>query len=198
MDLWYGSDHPLFKFAQASRYLKKAMNIDKSNSDAYTVLSYLYMMKGDHDQAIAAGMTAVDLNPNGADALSQLGNALHKANRSVEAVNVLKKAIELNPIPPGYYFRTLGNAYGAQGKYEEALPVFEKAIKLEPNDIFSHLGLSVILSLMGRTKEAKAEAKEVLRINPKFSIENMENVSTVKNKDWNERWYNAAKQAGLE
>ena len=40
-----------------------------------------------------------------------------------------------------------------------------------PNDIISHIGLAGTYSMMGREKEARAEAAEVLRINPKFSLD---------------------------
>ena len=47
-------------------------------------------------------------------------------------------------------------------------------------------------------EEAQVEAKEVLRINPKFSLKHMERVSAVNNDEWNERWFKAARLAGLE
>jgi adenylate cyclase len=57
------------------------------------------------------------------------------------------------------------------GRYEEAIVEYKKALKLEPNDLFTHLGLAVTYIKLGREKEAQAEAAEVLRIHPKFSLD---------------------------
>jgi len=57
------------------------------------------------------------------------------------------------------------------GRYEEAIVQYKKALKLEPDDLFIHLGLAHIYVKLERDKEAQAEAAEVLRIHPKFSLE---------------------------
>ena len=40
----------------------------------------------------------------------------------------------------------------------------------EFTDIIAHLGLAATYIALGREKEARAEAAEVLRINPRFTI----------------------------
>jgi adenylate cyclase len=77
----------------------------------------------------------------------------------------------LNPIPPGWYLIRLGDAYRLTGQYEKAVREYKKAIQLQPNDMFSHLCLAVTYVYLGQEENAHAEAEEVLRINPKFSVE---------------------------
>ena len=48
---------------------------------------------------------------------------------------------------------------------------YKKALKLQPDDLFTHLGLAQTYVKLGHEKEAQAEAAEVLRIHPKFSLE---------------------------
>ena len=198
MDAWLGSKYPLVSFAQASRFVKKAISLDPNNSDAYLVLSILNMAKGQHDQAIAAGEMAVSLNPNGADAYCQLAFALYMADRPSEAIELFKKAIRLNPIPPGYYYVNLGTAYRALGRYEEALEAFLKTIQREPNDFFAHLYLASIYSLLGREEDARAEAAEVLRLDPNFSLNDYEKFLTEKNRAYVKLFMDSARQAGLK
>ena len=57
------------------------------------------------------------------------------------------------------------------GRFEEAVSAYKKAIQLAPDNIIAHIGLAATYSMMGREKEARAEAAEVLRINPKFSLD---------------------------
>jgi len=40
-----------------------------------------------------------------------------------------------------------------------------------PDNLLAHVLLTTTYSKMGREKEARAEAAEVLRINPKFSLD---------------------------
>lgn len=53
------------------------------------------------------------------------------------------------------------------GWFEETVSAYKKAIQRAPNYIWCHLMLAANYSKMGREKEARAEAAEVLRINPK-------------------------------
>jgi Flp pilus assembly protein TadD len=57
------------------------------------------------------------------------------------------------------------------GRFEEEVSVLKKAIQLPPEDFSPHAQLAVAYILMGREKEARSEAAEVLRINPKDSVD---------------------------
>ena len=45
----------------------------------------------------------------------------------------------------------------------------------------AYLNLAATYSLLGRDEEARAEAEEVLRINPRFSLESFAKISPQKN-----------------
>ncbi len=67
----------------------------------------------------------------------------------------------------------LGSAYAQTGRFEEAVSAYKKALlRASDLDILAHLGLAATYIALGREKEARAEAAEVLRINPKFSLDN--------------------------
>jgi hypothetical protein len=51
---------------------------------------------------------------------------------------------------------------------------------------------------LGREKEARAEAQEVLRIDPKFSLAHFSKILPYKNQADRERLANALSQAGLK
>jgi tetratricopeptide (TPR) repeat protein len=84
-----------------------------------------------------------------------------------------KKSLRLSPVP--IKSGVLGNmrhAYRQLGHYEEAVATYKKLLQLYgPDDMVGHLGLAGTYALMGREKEARSEAAEVLRIDPKFSLE---------------------------
>jgi len=64
--------------------------------------------------------------------------------------------------------------------------------------ILAHLGLTATYSLMGRDKEARAEVAEVLRLNPKYSVEYAAKTSIFKEQSQTDKVFNALRKAGLK
>jgi hypothetical protein len=52
--------------------------------------------------------------------------------------------------------------------------------------------------MVGREKEARAEAAEVLRINPKFSVEYLAKILAYKDQSQNDKIADALRKAGLK
>jgi adenylate cyclase len=161
-------------------------------------LGFLYSLKKDYDQAIVEGEKAVALDPGGADAHAWLGVCLNYADKPQEAIPMFEKAIRLNPFGPAFYFHNLGHTYRFLGRYPEAVPQYKKSLRISPDNILAHLGLAATYSLMGRDAEARAEAEEVLKTNPKFSLETYGKTVPHKNQAKLDRYIGALRQAGLK
>jgi tetratricopeptide (TPR) repeat protein len=84
------------------------------------------------------------------------------------------------------------------GQYDDAITWCEKAVRREPNSLFARLFLAAAYSRAGRNEEARIEAAEVLRINPKFSLEKFAKSLTYKNQEDVERTVSALRKAGLK
>ena len=84
------------------------------------------------------------------------------------------------------------------GQYQEAITQYKKALRIAPNNIIAHLALAATYSLLGRDEEARAEAEEVLRINPKFSLESFAKTLPFKNQAQVDRFIEALRKAGLK
>ena len=154
--------------------------------------------KREYDKAIAEGERAVVLNPSGANAHAWYAITLTLAGRSEEAIPLFKKAIRLNPFGPGWYFLHLGQAYRMTERFEDSVSAYKKALKLSPDSISAHIGLAATYSMMGREKEARAEAAEVLRINPKFSVDYAKAISPFKDQSVTDNFISALRKAGLK
>ena len=92
----------------------------------------------------------------------------------------------------------LGSAYCHAGMYEEAVPAYKKALRVKPDNLFAHFGLAATYSLLGSEEEARAEAAEVLRIHPKFSVQHWAKTMPYKNEADRELTINALRKAGLK
>ncbi len=178
---------------------QKALALDDSLAGAHALLCQLYATKGEYDRAIAAGERAVALSPGGADTLSEYAWSLIPAGRSEEAVPLFQKVIRLNPFGKFTLYRGLGVALRNTGRFEEAVSAFKKAIQGSPNDIMSHLGLAATYIRMGREEEARAEAAEVLRINPKFSLDSYaKKLPPPRDQSRRDEYINTLRKAGLK
>ena len=109
-----------------------------------------------------------------------------------------KEAIRLDPIPVSFYYQSLTNAYCLTGQYEEAIAAGKKATSLGPDNLVAHAFLAAAYALHGRQEEARIEAAEVLRINPKFSIDHWAKTMPYKNEADKELTIGALRKAGLK
>jgi adenylate cyclase len=177
---------------------QKAIAMDDSTVDAYGILALLYRLIGEYDKAIAEAERGVALAPGGAWAHQFYAMALSAAGRSEEAIPIFQKVIRLDPGGFGTYYVAFGEALRATGRFEEAVSAFKKALQPAPDDIIAHVLLASTYSLMGREKEARAEAAEVLRINPKFSLDKFAPTITYKDQTRTDLILDALRKAGLK
>jgi adenylate cyclase len=199
MDVWFGSNKsPKESLDKAVELAQKAISLDPNDPRHYALLGNVYVMKRNYDKAIAEGEKAVALDPGGADVHAWLGMSLNYADKPKEAIPLFEKAIRLNPNGPTWYFHNFGHSYRMMGQYQEAITQYKKALRVAPNNIWAHLSLAATYSLLGRDEEACAEAEEVLRMNPKFSLEYFAKALPFKNQAQIDCYIEALRKAGLK
>jgi len=199
IDVWLGSTKsPRESLRKAMELAKKALSLDDSLGGAHGLLGNIYIMRKDYEKGIREAERAVELEPNGADAHAFLGMGLRFAGRPEEAIPILKKAIRLDPHAPGWYLHVLAGAYREIEKYEEAIEWGEKAVHQNPKNVLSRVALCSIYSLAGRMDKASAQAKEIMRLNPKFSVERFARTDPQKNQAVKKRYIDALYEAGLK
>ncbi|MEN6319960.1 MAG: tetratricopeptide repeat protein [Syntrophaceae bacterium] len=199
VDYWLGtSKSPKESLEKSIELQQKAIVLDDTYAEAHACLGWIFSMTGQHDQAVAEGEKAVALNPNSADSHMLFGKILAYAGRYEESIPELQRAIRLNPIPPNLYLYSLGISYAFTGHLDEAITWGEKAVRREPNSLSARLFMAAFYSLAGRDEEARIEAAEVLRINPKFSLEKYAKGLTYKKQEDVERTVSALRKVGLK
>jgi len=198
LDVWVkASKSPKESIGKAIGLVQKAIALDDTNVDAQGLLAFLYSMTRQYDKSIVQAEKALALNPNSVSAHFFVGKTLSFAGRWEESIPEYKKAIRVNPIPSGNQLWSLGLSYAYTGQYDEAIKWCEKAVRQEPNDLLARMMMTVVYSLSGKDEQARAEAAEVLRIQPKFSVKKFEKKLTYKRKEDRERFLGALRKAGL-
>ncbi len=176
---------------------QKAVQLDDSAALGHVIVGWLTLtLDRDYEKAIAEAERAVALEPNFVVAQYLLGNFLYSSGRTEEAISILQKAVS-NPVPHHNALTHLAQAYRIARRYEEAVAACRQALQRQPNHINVHLTLAATFAEMGKMEEARTEASEVLRIDPKYTVESAQR-TLWKNQAEIDRYVDALRKAGLK
>jgi len=195
--IWQWSQDPQ-TLEQYFTLAQKALALDDSLPYAHMLLSQAYLWKRQHEQAIVEAERAIALNLNDAWGYLILAGALNFSGKPEEALGAAEKAMRLDPRNRELYLFDVGSAYRLMGRYEEAITTLKRAITRYPNILGGHLTLAAVYSELGKDAEARAEVAEVLRLNPKFSLEVHRQRAPIKDPAAFERHLAALRKAGLK
>jgi len=185
-------------FDQAYEWAQKAIALNDSKPWAYMILGVLDLMKRRYDQAISEAQRAVAIAPNLADGYFWLANILIYSGRPVEAVMAAEKGVRLNPRHPDLWLSQVGLAYLSMRRFNETRSIFEEVIVNAPNNPGYHMVETIADVELGRNDEARAEAAEVLRLSPHYSLATVQQVYPLKDPTMEERWLADLRKAGLK
>jgi adenylate cyclase len=183
----------------ATKLAERGVTLDDSSANTHSTLSWILIMSRDFERGVAEAERAVALEPGSGLSYTTLGLSLNYAGRYEEAIPALKNAIRLMPIPSTVCLANMGFSYRMLGRYEESIVSLKQLIQREPDSMTGHLHLAGTYVLAGKEAEARAEAAEILRINPNFSLEQFAKTTPMKNQtDLMERWIEPLRKAGLK
>jgi adenylate cyclase len=198
LEVFQGTTRPKDVIPKATELIQKALALNGSLAEARSSLGVLYTWSGRYDEGIAEAERGVELDPNSGQANYNLALVLRWAGKSKEAIPVLQKAIRLEPMAPDNYNRQLALNYFQTGDCKEAIAMCEKGIKREPDNLVGRVTIAAVYGACGREAEARKEATEVLRINPKFTVESFMGNTPYKNPSDRDRIAQGLRKAGLQ
>jgi len=191
------SDNPQ-ALNQAFEAAQRAIALNNDSPMAHIVLGYVYLVQKQYDPALAEIERAVALDSTLADGYAALALVLSHIGRPEEALRAAEQALRLNPNGVNKYLYVIGTAYDVAGRPEAALIPLQRSVGRYPNFLGAHLELAAVYSELGREAEAQAEAAEVRRLNPHFSLEVDRQRAPIKDPVTLERLLTALRQAGLK
>lgn len=147
------------------------MSIDDELPLAHTLLGWVHLWRKEHDQAILEAERGVALDPQNAEGWARLGHIVDFAGRPREGLPLIEKAMRLDPHFPFLYAFFLGHALQALERYEDALSAYRRAITRNPDFIGARQHAAASNAHLGRLDQAHAEAKETLRLSPRYSTQ---------------------------
>jgi len=188
---------------QAAECAKKALAINDSSAKALILMGYIYLSQKQFDEAEAYGEKGIALSPNDPLMLADWSRILCSVGRHDEAVGVIKRAMRLSPYYPAYFLINLFIANSLAGHVEEALAAAKALLvrceKGEYNCLVPHLFLAIGYSELGREKDARAHAAELISLDPNFTCADfLSKAVSFKHQEDTELSLNACRKAGLK
>jgi TolB-like protein/class 3 adenylate cyclase len=137
----------------AGEYLAKAMR--DPTPLAHQVASAMALQDRRYDEAVAEATAAVGEDPNDPDGYVVLASVLSFTGKPAEGLDLVERAIRLNPrFPSRYLYQRALAEFGLQRR-EAAAASLEQALQLNPEDYWSERLLLSVYGLLGR-KDAAA------------------------------------------
>ncbi len=192
---WSGDSQAL---DNAYQMAQKAIALNDSEPWAYMLLGNLDLTKRHYDQAIGEGQRAVSLAPNLTYGYFWLSRILVYSGRPKEAVVAAEKGMRLNPRHPEYCLTQVGLAYLSMGRFKQARSIFEETFAITPNQPAGYMLKAIADVELGRSDDARAEAAEVLRLSPHYSLATWQQDYPLKDPALQERWRVDLRKAGLK
>jgi adenylate cyclase len=189
---------------QAYSFAQKAQVLNDSLPEVYALLAGIHLYERQHEQAIAKGQNAISLGPNNAWVHIIMAHILRFEGRFEEAMAMNKKAMRLQPSYPTWLLMEFAMCHYHLDRSAEALELAEQFRNLVESRgeteilLAYHLILAMNYSRLGRDREARAAAAELLRLFPDFSLEWDRQYSCYKDPAHLERQHDDLRKAGLK
>jgi adenylate cyclase len=164
------SDKPDDSLQLAKHTAEQAIEKDPREPFARHSAALAFMIAKDLDRAKSEAEIAIALNPNDALAYNVLGGVHTYSGQHPEAIEMIERAIRLDPAWVQQYLHFLGTAYLLAGKYETAATLLRQRVRLVPGTDFTRAVLASALGHLGEVDEAHRVWRELMEINPKYSF----------------------------
>jgi adenylate cyclase len=120
------------------------------------------------------------------------------AGKPARAIELLEANMRLDPFQPLICSTSwLGFANYMLKRYGEAVRFYRECVSRLPNHQWPHVWLAGAYAQSGQLEEAQAEAAEVLRINPGFTIDSWKRLAVHKHHKDAEHRLDGLRKAGL-
>ena len=164
----YAIDTPADWEHQARNAANKAIALDPDNPDAYYALAILTQMTSqDLSEFKNFAEKAIELNPNDAFVLADLGTWMGYAGQWQTAKEWVSRSMRLNPKHQSWLWQTWHLDYFLQGDYEKSR---DMAIKMNlPNNFMVQASLTAAYALNGEQEKSEKTLEHLLKIRPDYA-----------------------------
>ena len=174
-------------------FARRAKEFDRLDARGFAELGYAKLYRRQHREAIAEYDQALALNPNDSDIIAEYADALAYVEQPQRSVELMHKAMRLNPHYPDWYLWYLADAYDTLGQSEDVIATIQRMH--DPSE--GQRMLAANFAHLGMMREAEAAGREVLRLHPDFKISVWRERPPYRDQAILERYVEGLRKAGL-
>lgn len=156
---------------QARAALEKAVALDPHFSNAHSTLGWVLMWAREHEASLEAFRKAIGLNASDGAGYRGYADALSFGGRHRESIEAWERAERLDPFYPATALALRARAYTMLGEFEPALRLTSTCAERLPKLFTCFIYRAAAAAAAGLEDEARAAARRLLEVYPKFSIQ---------------------------
>lgn len=145
------------------QYIKKVPN----EFDPLHLMAVIYARNSNHLNAIKFYKSALNINPDDAQALSNFATSLNAIGRHQESLDIQKKAIDIEPNNFEFWYNA-GNILCDMRRFKESFYFYEKALILNPYSYETLNNFGKALYDLNQFSESIDCYNQALQLNPNF------------------------------
>ena len=150
-------------FFGAEQQLRRALEINPSNSNAHKINGLYLIAMSRFDDALAEMKRAHELDPLSLEPTIAMADVFYFQRQYDQAIAQYQKALEMD-LNSGLSYWAIGRTLTAKGSYNEAIPLLEKSIPLSGDSPDEPAELARTYALAGKREEALKILDELKRL----------------------------------
>jgi tetratricopeptide (TPR) repeat protein len=167
---WFQVGH----WRDSRRLAEHALSVTHDNYQAHNLLGVALQQENDLAAAHASYRRALEIKPDFAEGLINLGTLLGELGRLDEAASLFRLALRVNPRQAGARAHTgLGAVLEKQGDFPGAVSHLKEALRLEPEFAEAYNNLGVVYEKQGDPQVSREAFETAIRLSPDYALAHM-------------------------
>lgn len=173
-----------------------------ASGEALMIRGYIQLLLGNQDRAVEYGERSIALLPNHPDMLAIFGMFLHYAGNNKFAIEILRKAMRIDPNYKAWFARTLMTALVLIEDFDAAEIAAHDAIERASKEgerslAFAHQHMAIVYMAQGKVDLGKKEIRHALELAPWLNLQSFWTYTYFRDERDLERFVGALRTAGL-
>jgi TolB-like protein/Tfp pilus assembly protein PilF len=205
--LTHGSDvlqqwtnSPARSISEQQRAARRSVSLDPQWAVGYVSLAVAYSWTGHRDEAVASAERAIELDPSMSGAYRILGFLIAAAGRPDDGIAKIETGMRLSPRDPQMWqsFQLSAVAHLLAARFAEAVDAAQRSLQYAPDRHNTRALLAISYAHLGKIDEAQSELREVLRLQPDYSLTGVRQIFAGMDEEFVERLVAGLHKAGLK
>ena len=179
---------------RAQELATRAMQINEEEPWCHLVLELSYLYRRQFELALKHCQRSVQLNPSDPALSAKLGLVMIDMGNGLEAIPIIRKAMQLNPLNADAYSDYLALALMVTRRFKEALEVLES----NPQDAYYyHAWLAICHAQLNDQERARWHGAKTMEMEPAFTLRRVAEREPFRNPSDLELWVTSLRMAGV-